>query len=359
MDNITEVHIEKKNEVSLEKNKPPMQHQPINYMLQFIKKPTLILIDMNAYVHSSYHGYEEKLDVKGEDQRVLYGMVNALISLSFKIPKMDNVVVVFDPDDGSLYRKSIYPSYKENRPPPDENLVKQKHNAKKIMQDILGLICVEYPGYEADDIIGSLAYQYKKDYDVIIVSPDKDLAQLVHDNVFLYRKVKTKDYKGYRFLTEKHIKDEFGVHSHQITDWLSLMGDSSDNLPGIDKIGKKTASDILNTFPSVEHLITFVKNSDEQTRKELIDGGLITERMIERIFQSEDMILLVKELAKVKIDLDIEKYLEKSIQKSNVILSNLNYNQTLIKLEKFFNWPPNFKQTFWKNQFKTPSTNYR
>ncbi len=340
---------------SKEYTPPVIPHQPVGYMLQFIKKPTMVLIDMNAYVHSSYHGYDPKLDVKGEDQRVLYGMVNALISLSFKIPKMDQVVVVFDPDDGSLYRKSIYPAYKENRPPPDENLVKQKHNAKKIMQDVLGLVCVEYPGYEADDIIGSLAYQYKKDYDIIIVSPDKDLAQLVHENVFLYRKIKTKDYKGYRFLTENHIKEEFGVYSRQITDWLSLMGDSADNLPGIDKIGKKTAAEILNTFPTVEHLITMVKNANEQDLQDLMATGLITEKMVSRIFQAEDMILLVKELAKVKTDLNMKKPLENAFVKSKMIISNLNYNQTLIKLEKFFNWPPNFKQTFWKNQFRSPS----
>ena len=205
------------------------------------QKNIIVLLDANAFVHSSFHAYEEKLDIKGNDQRIIHGLMDTLVSLTFQFERIDEIFMIFDPDDSSLYRRSKYSAYKKNRPLVDPSLYQQRKNAEILFKEKLGIPIVTYPGYEADDIIGSVAQLFKNEHQVIIVSPDKDIAQLVDKNIFLLRKWRNKTEKGFILLDENGVKENFGVFPKQIPDLLALMGDDADNLPGVDKIGKKTA----------------------------------------------------------------------------------------------------------------------
>lgn len=301
-------------------------------MINF-NKNVVVLLDANAYVHSSFHAYEEKKDIKGNDQRIIHGIMDTLVNLTYQLEKIDEIFLIFDPDDASLYRESQYPAYKKNRPPTDPSLNTQRNNAKIVFKDKLGIPMLHYPGYEADDIIGSMAKILAKKSQVVIVSPDKDIAQLVDDNVFLLRKLKTKDFKGYMLLNKEKVKEEFGVYPEQIADWLALMGDVADNLPGLYKVGKKTAANIINKYISVEHLLSIVHHLDDIKLKE-------------KILESQETIPLVKKLAKIVTDLPIETHLQECLLYSKRIKEDEKYKENILKIEKYFNWKPHFKEMF-------------
>lgn len=302
-------------------------------MIDF-NKNVVVLLDANAYVHSSFHGYEEKKDVKGNDQRIIHGIMDTLVGLTFQLEKIDEIFMIFDPDDGSLFRESQYPAYKKNRPPTDPSLSVQRNNAKIVFRDKLGLPMVHYPGYEADDIIGSMAkILSKKNHQVVIVSPDKDIAQLVDDNVFLLRKWKTKEGKGYTLLNKEKVKEDFGVFPHQIADWLALMGDAADNLPGLYKVGKKTAANIVNKYLSVEHLLSIVHHLED-------------EKLKEKILESQETIPLVKRLAKIVVDLPIEEEIVNALEYSRSVRESESYKENILKIERYFNWKPHYKEMF-------------
>lgn len=298
-----------------------------------IEKPNFVIIDANAFVHSSFHGYSEKLDAKNQDQKVLYGIINTLNDLTYQLPKIDLLCMVFDPSDGSLYRKSKFPAYKENRPPTNPDLLRQKLEAKKVIEDHLGIITVNHQGYEADDIIGSLMKYAKNEYRVIIVSPDKDLVQLIEDDVVLLRKYKTKTEKGYKALNIHNSFQEFGVYPHQIPDWLAIVGDTADNLPGLYKEGKKSASEILANYKSIEHLLSYIHELDNENLKN-------------KILNNKEQLLLVKDLATIVCDLKIEDKFIDAYEKAKSIRTKENYSQKLQTISKHYNWPHHFIELF-------------
>lgn len=296
-------------------------------------KQNFVILDANAFVHSSFHGYTEKLDAKGQDQKVLYGLMNALVDLTYQLPQIDFLYVVFDPVDGSLFRKSKYPAYKANRPPSDPELVRQREVAKKVLEDHVGIPCVSYPGYEADDIIGSLVKIAKDNYRVIIVSPDKDLAQLVSDDVVLLRKIRTKTEKGYRAVNMENVFNEFGVFPTQIPDWLALAGDSADNLPGLYKVGTKGACQILAQYKSIDHLLAYAHEIDDLNLKD-------------KITTNKEQLLLVKDLATIVCDLPIEERAYKALEKADRLRTHENYVNKLDLMKKHYSWPEYFIEMF-------------
>lgn len=297
------------------------------------KKKNLVILDANAFVHSSFHGYSEKPDARGEDQRVLYGLMNSLVDLTYQLPDIDCLYVVFDPSDGSLYRKSKYPLYKANRPPSNPDLVRQKEVAKKVIEDHLGLPCISYPGYEADDIIGTLSKLSKEEFRVIIVSPDKDLAQLVEEDVILLRKIRTKVEKGYRAIKMENVFNEFGVFPSQIPDFLALAGDTADNLPGLYKVGPKGACQILAQYKSIEHLFAFIHEMEDKVLKE-------------KIVSNKEQLILVKDLATIVCDLPIVQRIEASLEKADRLRSQQNYPNKLNIMQKHYSWPDYFLEMF-------------
>lgn len=303
------------------------------------KRKTFVIIDANAFVHKSFHGYTPRLDTKGKDQRVLHGLMAVLNTLMFHIDEINYLYLVFDPPDSSLFRKSLYPAYKANRPPNDPDLMRQKEMAQKILIEHIGIPSISVPGYEADDIIGSLACHAKQEHRVIVVSPDKDLAQLVDDHVYILRPFKNKENKGYKMLNKESIKEITGVHPHQIPDWLALVGDVSDNLPGLDKIGEKKAALILSQYMSIEHLIAF--------------QGQIENKIVQKqVQESQEILKLVRMLATVVCDLPVASLAKVALERSLQIQSHQDYKKKLMLVQNYFSLPDHYMQIFHDDEHK-------
>lgn len=298
-----------------------------------MEKSNLVIVDANSFVHTSFHGYDDKIDYKGVDQKVLYGLVESLVGISYNIPKIDELIMVFDPKDSKLYRKSLYSKYKENRNEHDENLIAQKNSAEYIIKNKIGVPCINHVGYEADDSIGSLVHYFKKTKNIIVISPDKDLAQLICDNVIILKKNKKKNDKSYVNINKNNIVDYYGVMPNQIPDWLALVGDVSDNLPGIKGIGKKRAANLLKKYMTIEHMYAIIEEIEEKPLKEAL-------------IENKEQLLLVKKLTTTVNDLEIKSLWEKEMKRVEDIKTNVNYNDMLINLKNYFNWPNHFIEIF-------------
>lgn len=298
-------------------------------------RETCILIDANSWVHKCWHACPPTFDKRGVNQSVLHGMLAVLNSMTNHLKRTDFIINVFDPPDGDAFRKSIYMSYKANRPPQDPDLKRQKGDVMHVFKNIYGLPDVAYPGYEADDTIGSLAKILSKDMQVIIVSADKDLAQLVNKNTYLMRQYKVKGESGtkYQFMDEAVVKEHFGVYPKQIPDYLALMGDTADNLPGIEDVGPKTAVKLINKYIGIDNIIR--------------DPNQISEVAIrEKIIGTENILKTVRDLATIVTDLPVAKILDDALDHADFIRSSSNYHSNLIKAENYFNLNPYIKNLF-------------
>ena len=292
----------------------------------------LFLIDAYAMIFRGYYALirSPRITSTGIDTSAIFGFTNSLIEL-IRREKPTHLAVVFDVGQASV-RTADFADYKANRSETPEAIklaIPYIHRILEAMHvPILGL-----EGYEADDIIGSLSKKYKDEYKVIIVSPDKDLAQLINEDVVLFKRVRTKTTKGYKTISHINIFEEYGVKAEQIPDWLALMGDVADNLPGLDKVGEKTAAKILAQYPTLEHLLSIIHEHKDIKFKE-------------KVMQNKDSLLLVKKLATIECDLPLDNSINDSIQLSNNIRNDADYHKKLIKIKNHFNWPLNFIDMF-------------
>lgn len=308
-------------------------------------KEVLNIIDANAYLFKSYNAYEPHLDVAGKDQRVLKGLMDAAMSIIYhattpapaylNLPEpVHHFIFIFDPENGSQFRKNLFEHYKAHRPPKEEEFIKQSTFAIKVLKERVGLPVLVYPGYEADDAVGSIANLYKGQYKINIYSIDKDLAQLVDDDVTLIRKVKKKNEQAKFVVYDKaEVLNEFGVEPRKIPDLLALMGDTADNLPGLDNIGPVKAAKILSEYISVDHLLACVD--------EIKNEGLKNQ-----IREYKDLLPLVKTLATIKCDLPIENAFLQACEHSCNIRGNANYPENFLKMEKYLNWENHYRHFF-------------
>ncbi|NYT38420.1 DNA polymerase I [Allopusillimonas soli] len=210
-------------------------------------KKTLLLVDGSSYLYRAYHAMPDLRNARGEPTGALYGVISMLRRLAQDY-KADYAACVFDAK-GKTFREDIYPLYKENRPSMPEELAAQIapiHRAVTAM----GWPVLSIPGVEADDVIGTLACRATREgVHTIISTGDKDLAQLVDEHVELVNTMSgdRQDIAG--------VIRKFGVTPAQIVDYLMLTGDAVDNVPGVDKVGPKTAAKWLTQYGSVETLI--------------------------------------------------------------------------------------------------------
>lgn len=292
-----------------------------------------VILDANAYVHTSFHAYEPRLDVKGKDHRVLHGLLDTLVGLTYFLDRIDYLYLVFDPIDGSLYRKTLFPSYKSHRPPKDPDLLRQSEDAQHILRNGFGLPIITHSGYEADDIIGSLAKKISKETQTVIVSPDKDLAQLVNENTFLLKKKKAREDKSYVLFDAKKVKEDYGVSPELIPDWLTLVGDIADGLPGLNKVGPKTAVKILSQYPTVEHMISIVNHIEDK-------------KLAEKINEVKDLLPLIKKLATIVCDLPIEESIVREHDNMGKVRNSSDYSSKVNKLIRYFNMSNHYSELF-------------
>jgi DNA polymerase-1 len=260
-------------------------------MAQTVPENPFILVDGSSYLFRAFHAPPHLTNSAGEPTGAVYGVVNMLRSL-LKRYKPSHMAVVFDAK-GKTFRSDIYDEYKAHRPPMPDDLRTQIEPLHAIVKAMgLPLLCVE--GVEADDVIGTLAKQAgDKGRFTLISTGDKDMAQLVNDHVMLINTMTD------TLLDESGVIEKFGVKPNQIIDYLALMGDSSDNIPGLPKVGEKTAQAMLQGIPSIDKIY-----EDIDAVTELGFRG--AKSMPKKLEEFKDQLLMSRELATIKCDVELE-----------------------------------------------------
>lgn len=244
---------------------------------------TAILVDGSSYLFRAYHALPPLNNSKGQPTGAIKGVVNMVKRLVTDYPS-SKIIVVFDAK-GKTFRHDMYAEYKANRPPMPDDLRSQIQPIHDIIES-LGLPLLVIPDVEADDVIGTLATQAtEQKLDVIVSTGDKDMAQLVNEHVTLMNTMTN------TFMDEQGVVEKFGVRPDQIIDYLALVGDSVDNIPGVPKCGPKTAVKWLAEHDSFENVIA---NADNV-------GGKIGEHLRNAL----ETLPLSYELATIKCDIDL------------------------------------------------------
>lgn len=253
-----------------------------------MSKKKLLLIDGSSYLFRAYYALPPLSNSKGQQTGAVYGVMNMLRNFQKKM-QTSHVAVVFDAK-GKTFRHKMYPEYKANRAVMPEDLQEQIKPLHQLIKDF-GFPLIIMPGVEADDIIGSLAaLALKQGYEVVISTGDKDFAQLVQPGLSLINTMTNKK------LDEAGVKDKFGVAPHQIIDYLALMGDSVDNVPGVPKVGPKTAVKWLDQYGTLDAIM---QHADEFKGKV---GGYLRDSL--------EFLPLARELVTIAHDIELEHRVE-------------------------------------------------
>ena len=208
-------------------------------------KDRIFIIDGSSYLYRAYHAMPPLTSPSGQPTGAIKGVTNMLTTLK-KDSEGSPIIVVFDAK-GKTFRSDIYKEYKANRPPMPDDLREQLEPLKNICKAI-GFPLIEISGVEADDVIATLSRQAKeKKFKSVISSLDKDLMQLVEDPISTMMNT-----MSHQIFDEQKVFEKFGVKPNQIRDLLALVGDSSDNIPGVPKVGVKTAAKWLNEYGDIE-----------------------------------------------------------------------------------------------------------
>jgi DNA polymerase-1 len=283
----------------------------------------LFLIDAYALIFRAYYAFikNPRINSKGFNTSAVFGFTNSLLEI-IRVEKPTHLAVVFDPPGGS-FRKEVYPEYKANRDATPEDIIASVPLIHKVLEGLQIPARVE-AGFEADDLIGCLAKKAEvQGYDVYMMTPDKDFAQLVTDRVRMYRPGRGKN--PAEIWGPEEVCERFSLNkTEQVIDYLGLMGDASDNIPGVPGVGAKTASKLLCEYESIEGLY---KNTDKLKGK-----------LKEKVEENHDKALLSKRLATIVVDIDTEINIEGMSRKEidpdalREVLEELEFRTLLRKL---------------------------
>ncbi len=247
------------------------------------KRPPLILVDGSSYLFRAFHALPPLTNSQGQPTGAIVGVVNMLRKLRNDYHPT-HFAVVFDAP-GKTFRDDLYAEYKANRPPMPDELRVQIERLHEIVR-AMGLPMLVIDGVEADDVIGTLARQAaEQGMDVLVSTGDKDMAQLVDEHVTLV------DTMQDRVLDREGVIEKFGVPPERIVDWLALVGDSSDNIPGVPRVGPKTAAKWLQQYGSLDELVA---HADE-----------VRGKVGESLRAHLDQLALSRQLATIKRDVGL------------------------------------------------------
>ncbi len=278
----------------------------------------LIIIDISNYIFRAYFAIRPLHAPDGTPVNAVYGVLSMIHNLITKY-KPTHILVARDTKEGS-FRKDIYPEYKANRSEPPDELIPQFPLVDELVK-VLGLPEIKMPNYEADDIIGSACVQWKNDFDeILIASGDKDLMQFVGGPIKMLDTMKEKTYG------REDVKDKMGVYPEQIVDFLSLVGDTSDNIPGVAGIGPKGAQNLLEEFGNLENILQNVSN-------------IRNKRSQTALTANTEMAALSKKLVEIFCELDLKQidtsYRLRVSSEVEDFLNRLGFRSWLAKLESF------------------------
>lgn len=275
-------------------------------------KKNIYLIDGSAYIYRAYHAIPSLSNSKGFPTNAVFGFTRMLIKL-MQERSPDYAVMCFDAK-GPTFRHEIYKDYKANRPPMPEDLAVQIPYIKDVTAGYNLAVCEE-PGYEADDLIGTLARAAEQlGFHIVMVTGDKDFMQLVTDRAIIWDPMKDE------IIDVEKIQSSKGVHPDQIVDVMGLSGDSSDNIPGVPGIGPKTALDLIRTFGSMEGLYEHVETISRKKQRE-------------NLIQFRDQAFLSRRLAaidtRVPLSFDIESFKakEKNCDRLSRLFQEMEFSQ--------------------------------
>ena len=256
-------------------------------------KDRVFIIDGSSYLYRAYHAMPPLSTSKGQPTGAIKGVTNMLMTLK-KDSEGSPIIVVFDAK-GKTFRSEIYKEYKANRPPMPDDLREQLEPLKEICKAI-GFPLIEIPGVEADDVIATLVNKAKeKKFKAVVSSLDKDLMQLVEDpNITIMNTMK------HQIFTEDKVFEKFGVQPNQIRDMLALVGDSSDNIPGVPKVGQKTAAKWLNEYKNLDG----IKDNAESIK------GVVGENLRNSLADLERNVELVSLKYDVELGVDFDSLLQ-------------------------------------------------
>jgi DNA polymerase I len=255
------------------------------------KAPRIFLFDAYALIYRAYYAFIKRpmINSKGMNTSAIYGFATTLLDILTK-EKPEYVSVVFDPPYPT-FRNTLYPEYKANREATPEDIRKSVPVIKKMIA-AFNIPVIEVGGYEADDVIGTLAKKAEKEgLQTFMVTPDKDYMQLVSDTVFMYKPSRAGN--DYEIVGIPQVKEFFGVeHPNQVMDVLALWGDASDNIPGAPGIGEKTAKELIAKYGSVNNLLDHT-NELKPKQKESLE-------------KNSEQVRLSQTLARICIDVPME-----------------------------------------------------
>ncbi|PVX45427.1 DNA polymerase I [Flavobacterium sp. 103] len=287
----------------------------------------LYLLDAYALIFRGYFAFikNPRINSKGMDTSAIMGFMNALMDV-IKRDKPDHLAVAFD-KGGSTYRYEMYKEYKAHRDETPEAI----KIAVPYIQELLKAMhipIIEVPGYEADDLIGTIAKQAEKEnYQVFMVTPDKDFAQLVSENIFMYKPARMGN--GIEIWGVPEVLARFEIERpEQVIDYLGMMGDAADNIPGLPGVGEVTAKKLLKEFGSMENLLA---NTDK------LKGA-----MKEKIEANADKGILSKKLATILLDCPVTfnetdyELSKPDVEKTDALFQELEFRQMKAQFDKFF-----------------------
>lgn len=280
----------------------------------------IFIIDASGYLYSSYFAIRNLTNSKGESTNALYGFIRSVHKL-IKDFQPTHMVAVFDGPRNAKKRLEIYPDYKSHRLTAPQDLPYQICWAQEFCS-MMGLPYLNIPEVEADDTIGAIAkWAEKQGAEIFICSTDKDLAQLVNERIVMLNTRKDNQIIGV-----KEVEEIYGVSPPQIVDLLALIGDVSDNIPGVPGIGPKTASSLLKDFGSLDHLLS---NTDK----------IVGEKKKTSIIENKEKALLSRKLVTLHFDINIpntEDFYQLKIMdlhRLKTFYSGMNFNSLIKELE--------------------------
>jgi 5'-3' exonuclease len=311
----------------------------------------LVLIDGNAILHRAYHALPPLTAPDGTLVNAVYGFTTMLFKIFHDLAP-SHIAVCFDRPKPT-FRKKMFADYQAKRPKMDEELVGQIEKVHEVIT-AFGIPIVEKDGFEADDLIGTLcrlATSNKKQAtskniqknvshvpcsmsppvdQVIIVTGDKDILQLVNDHTYVY--MPTKGLSEAKLYMENDVQDRLGVTPEHIPDYKGLAGDPSDNYPGVVGIGPKTAATLLSTFGSIEDLYSALKKNDTRILQ-------FSPSIREKLTKGEESAKLSKDLATIRTNVALETTIHTShistldTPKARKVLGDLHFHSLLKRLE--------------------------
>jgi DNA polymerase-1 len=299
-------------------------------------KKTLVLLDAHAIIHRAYHALPEFLSSKGEPTGALYGLSSMLMKIIAEL-RPDYIIACYDLPQ-KTFRHEAYDGYKAGRAKADEALISQLKNSRQIFESF-NIPIYDAPGFEADDILGTIVEKYKKDKDlnIIIASGDMDTMQLIDDKKVQVYTLK-KGINDTILYDEGAVLERFHFKPKLLPDYKGLRGDPSDNIIGIKGIGEKTAETLITNFGTIEEIYNKIKKNEES----FIKAG-ISARIIELLKKNEEEAMFSKTLATIRTDAPINFSLpaktfweNADFKKIEQTFINFEFRSLFTRLKSFF-----------------------